>query len=86
MDQGDSQISKRNDIIRVILRKLGLKSEAIRAAPPRATLKELGGPLDIATFRKSSGEYVQVKQLSSLTIAIEPSKMTKKKELSLVSR
>tara|TARA_B100000902_G_scaffold395360_1_gene453767 strand:+ start:165 stop:1073 length:909 start_codon:yes stop_codon:yes gene_type:complete len=86
IDQGDSQISKRNDIIRVILRKLGIRSETIKAAPPRATLKELGGPLDITAFRKAGGEYIQNKKLSSLTIAIEPSKMIRKKEMVLVGR
>ena len=80
IDQGDTHISKRNDILRYFLRKIDLKSEDIKAAPPRNTLKEMGGPLDINIFRKSGGVYRQNKPLSSLTAVIEPSQMFKKRE------
>tara|TARA_X000001036_G_scaffold354289_2_gene335833 strand:+ start:158 stop:1084 length:927 start_codon:yes stop_codon:yes gene_type:complete len=80
IDQGDSQISKRNDIIRHILKKLDIQPEKIKPAPPRNALKEMGGPLDINVFRKSGGIYSQNKNLSSLTIVIEPSQIIKKKE------
>ena len=87
IDQGDSQISKRNDILRALLKKIGIRSEEVKAAPPRNSLKELGGPLDINTFRKSGGLYSQNKQLSCLTIALEPSLIIKKKEkLSSINR
>ncbi len=79
IDIGDMYVNKRAYIIGHILKKLGIQSRNILAAPPRTVLKEFGGNIDIVQFRKASGEYQLSKPLSSLTVCIEPQSYLKRR-------
>jgi len=86
IDQKDMCIHKRNAILRIMLRRCGIKSEQIKTAPPRSALQTMGGHLTIDAFRKSAGVYEMMKPLSSMTICIEPQTLFKKTQKLLVKR
>ncbi|MBP02864.1 MAG: hypothetical protein CMM25_08655 [Rhodospirillaceae bacterium] len=86
IEQKDMCIHKRNAILRILLRRCGIKSEQIKTAPPRAALRTMGGNLSIDEFRRSSGIYEMMKPLSSMTICIEPQTLLKKTQKLMVKR